>query len=83
MNPLRDGAAPCPAVSGSAALPTAEDGGARSNPTDAAAPSPGALRPRRIASDELLGPAALLLIEHRGELYTLRKTSTGKLILTK
>lgn len=37
----------------------------------------------RIASARLLGAAQELHIEHRGEIYRLRKTSQGKLILTK
>jgi hemin uptake protein HemP len=38
---------------------------------------------RRIDSAELLGRARELAIVHRGELYTLRQTRNGKLILTK
>lgn len=39
--------------------------------------------PRRVSSAELLGPAGELRIEHAGEVYHLRATSKGKLILTK
>ena len=40
--------------------------------------------PPRIRSDELFaGDATELLIDHRGVLYRLKKTSLGKLILTK
>jgi hemin uptake protein HemP len=37
----------------------------------------------RISSEELLGGAQEVQIEHRGALYRLRQTSLGKLILTK
>ena len=40
-------------------------------------------RVRRIASRDLLGEAAELEIDHDGQLYRLRRTSLGKLILTK
>jgi hemin uptake protein HemP len=39
--------------------------------------------PRRVNSAQLLVGSDRLLIEHRGELYTLRQTRNGKLILTK
>ena len=35
------------------------------------------------SSDELLGPGDEALIVHRGDVYRLRRTLTGKLILTK
>lgn len=38
---------------------------------------------RQIRSDDLLGGCREVLIEHSGELYSLRQTSKGKLILTK
>lgn len=38
---------------------------------------------RMIASSELLAGGHELQIEHYGEVYTLRQTSKGKLILTK
>jgi len=38
---------------------------------------------RRLTSAELLGGAREVLIEHESELYRLRCTSKGKLILTK
>ena len=38
---------------------------------------------RKIASAELLAGGHELQIEHYGEVYTLRQTSKGKLILTK
>lgn len=38
---------------------------------------------RQIRSDELFDGRRAVLIEHSGELYTLRQTSKGKLILTK
>jgi len=43
--------------------------------------SPGT--PPRINSETLLAGAQALHIEHAGELYILRRTSNGKLILTK
>lgn len=39
--------------------------------------------PRTISSGVLLGGERELRIEHAGELYSLRQTSKGKLILTK
>jgi len=40
--------------------------------------------PRRIRSDELFeGPAVEIEIEHQQQVYRLRRTSLGKLILTK
>jgi hemin uptake protein HemP len=38
---------------------------------------------RQIRSDELFGGRREVLIEHAGEIYSLRQTSKGKLILTK
>lgn len=38
---------------------------------------------RKLASRDLLGGGNELHIEHNGEIYTLRQTSKGKLILTK
>jgi hemin uptake protein HemP len=52
--------------------------------TEAPAPTgraPG--NPNRIASQALFGDASLVLIEHEGETYSLRRTRLGKLILTK
>lgn len=46
---------------------------------DAAPPAP----PRRVASDELFAGAVEVQIEHREQVYRLRRTSLGKLILTK
>jgi len=39
--------------------------------------------PSRIDSRSLLGAAQVLLIDHEGETYCLRRTRLGKLILTK
>jgi hemin uptake protein HemP len=39
--------------------------------------------PPEIGTDMLLGPRGVLHIRHRGELYLLRMTRQGKLILTK
>jgi len=55
-------------------------------PTDELPPLPGgkpAAQPARIASRALFGDAAVVLIEHEGETYSLRRTRLGKLILTK
>jgi hemin uptake protein HemP len=38
---------------------------------------------RTVSSEDLLGPEGLLQIEHRGEIYFLRLTRNGRLILTK
>lgn len=38
---------------------------------------------RRVSSDEIFGKQQEIEIEHNGALYRLRKTSLGKLILTK
>jgi hemin uptake protein HemP len=38
---------------------------------------------RQLASRDLFGGGNELHIEHNGEIYTLRQTSKGKLILTK
>lgn len=38
---------------------------------------------RRLASTALFGAAKEVLIEHEGEIYRLRRTAKGKLILTK
>lgn len=38
---------------------------------------------RRTSTRELLGGGNEVQIEHNGEIYTLRQTSKGKLILTK
>jgi hemin uptake protein HemP len=48
------------------------------------APHDGPARSRRIRSDELFGSeAAEIEIEHRQQVYRLRRTALGKLILTK
>lgn len=38
---------------------------------------------RRVRASEVLGPRGILLIEHAGEVYTLRLTRNNRLILTK
>jgi hemin uptake protein HemP len=38
---------------------------------------------RTVSTAELLGRAGVVRIEHEGELYTLRRTRLGRLILTK
>lgn len=44
---------------------------------------PAKAAPRTLLSRELLGDAQEVVIEHDGDLYRLRCTSKGKLILTK
>jgi hemin uptake protein HemP len=51
-----------------------------SNRGPASAPAP---EPRRISSEELIGPGREVLIRHAGCDYRLRITRLGKLILTK
>jgi hemin uptake protein HemP len=51
---------------------------------DSAITAPGKDAQRRqIRSTDLLGGSREVLIEHSGEFYSLRRTSKGKLILTK
>lgn len=40
-------------------------------------------RPLELQSTQLFGSAQAIVIHHDGERYTLRRTSKGKLILTK
>lgn len=47
------------------------------------ASSQGAAKPRQFSSHDLFGEALEIEIEHNGASYRLRKTSLGKLILTK
>jgi hemin uptake protein HemP len=52
--------------------------------TGAAAPGPAAdAPPPRYSSAQLFGPAVEVEIEHRAQVYRLRRTAMGKLILTK
>jgi len=48
-----------------------------------ASPSPGSSGSRQIDSATLLGPHREVFIRHHGQVYRLRVTSQGKLILTK
>jgi hemin uptake protein HemP len=52
-------------------------------PTVLAAPAPGRGCSRQIDSTTLLGPHGEVFIRHHGQVYRLRVTSQGKLILTK
>ena len=55
-------------------------------PESNAVPKPAAAKavpPPRIDSRVLLGAADVVEIEHAGQVYRLRRTSLGKLILTK
>lgn len=54
-----------------------------SGPADTHEPGASALKTRLVRSADLLGAARILMIEHCGEVYCLRQTSRGKLILTK
>lgn len=56
---------------------------ARDDTTPAIAGLPPSASPRRIASSHLLGADNEVEIEHDGQIYRLRKTAQGKLILTK
>jgi hemin uptake protein HemP len=47
------------------------------------APARTAIQRRQVTSADLLAGGNELQIEHHGEVYTLRQTSKGKLILTK
>lgn len=51
------------------------------NPTPSVPVPPGA--PRTLDSHALLGPRGEVWIAHHGQLYRLRVTAQGKLILTK
>ena len=73
----KTGSAPAVACVNARPLPAAIAG--RPRTIDTGAPS---MR-RRIRSDDLLSGQREVLIEHAGELYSLRQTSNGKLILTK
>jgi hemin uptake protein HemP len=68
-------------------LPTAAAVADSTAPADSAVPqtvtSGTHARPRQIRSTDLFGGRREILIEHSGELYSLRQTSKGKLILTK
>jgi hemin uptake protein HemP len=61
--------------------------GERALPENAADPArpaePDASKVRLIRSSELLGEAGLVRIDHEGEIYSLRRTRNGRLILTK
>lgn len=55
-------------------------------PASSAAPPPGAPRAgteREVRSEDLFGDARTVLIRHADAVYTLRRTGSGKLILTK
>jgi len=53
----------------------------RPEPTTAGADATKSVR--RVRASDVLGPRGLLLIEHEGEVYTLRLTRNNRLILTK
>lgn len=51
--------------------------------TNAASPHAAQAQAARLSTEALFGTRAELEIEHKGEIYRLRITRTGKLILTK
>jgi hemin uptake protein HemP len=55
----------------------------RDTPPPTRAATPPSARLRRINSRELLGTAQEVEISHTGQIYRLRLTALGKLILTK
>jgi len=62
--------------------PTVPDGEGDTIDPRTGAPARDAMR-RRIRSADLFSGGREVLIEHAGEIYSLRQTSKGKLILTK
>lgn len=59
--------------------PAGESSETRASP----APAEAIAKRKQVSSRALFGNARELLIEHAGEIYSLRQTSKGKLILTK
>lgn len=57
--------------------------GAADTSTKPASMSDSSVPARRMVSDDIFGNHHEIEIEHNGALYRLRKTSLGKLILTK
>jgi hemin uptake protein HemP len=55
----------------------------REEPQATAAADASPSRPRVVSSKELLGEAGHVHIEHDSEIYSLRRTRNGRLILTK
>jgi len=56
---------------------------AKPHPAPGPSEHSGKAAPRRLLSRDLLGDSREVVIEHDGDLYRLRCTSKGKLILTK
>lgn len=56
---------------------------AKPHPAPGPSEQPAKAAPRRLLSRDLLGDSREVVIEHDGDLYRLRCTSKGKLILTK
>jgi len=81
--PARDGDDPVPRILAHMSLrPSSFDASARA--ADVESPAvPNLPQRRRIRSDDLFSGEREVMIEHAGELYSLRQTSKGKLILTK
>lgn len=72
-------------MSTSSSIPPAALAPSRSETTARAAPAgpPRRTAGRRVPSEQILGGAAEIEIDHRGAIYRLRITALGKLILTK
>ena len=70
---------PLSASSAPARKRSAERSASTAPSTDDGAPGPAT----RLFSEQLLGRASEVEIEHEGAVYRLRRTSLGKLILTK
>ena len=66
-----------------APAPAARRSAADGSTGDPTAPTRGPPTPLVISSEQLFGGASEVQIDHRGALYRLKKTSLGKLILTK
>ena len=65
-------------------MPDSSADGKSFKPAEGADPSaPARDDIRTVSAADLLGRAGVVRIEHQGELYTLRRTRLGRLILTK
>ena len=63
--------------------PARDSTAAADHKTEGAVDVPARQSKRAISSAALFGGARVVAIEHEGKTYTLRQTSSGKLILTK
>ena len=64
-------------------MPSPDTAASGSEDESAPSPPPGATRPAIFRTEDLFGSAQEIWIEHAGEMYRLRITSRGKLLLTK